>query len=308
MPTEAMKAVMVARNQEKARRWLHQSERFEAGGAAPEAMLDSLTLKITERVRQEVEALGPAQQRDVAEKLDDYMHENLRQTHTCQVCFELMQPPHRSPTMLFPCGHTFCKECVRLHRSRSGPAAKACPVCRTVIETVAENRALKELIEKFVGEKRELERGARGSPDLLLATGPRADAAAGGGAAANSGGNRYAAEHAAAEMRRDILARELADTERALVAADRRLGGIGLATDHLAAERADVCRRLRALEAERDLVDEHIAAQRRKEAQLDDERREARGKIAILRETIAGLEAQMAKSQALAEGLEAAPR
>ena len=153
-----------------------------------------MTEQITRRVRRECQALDKTDQKNVAEKLDSYLTENLRQTHTCPVCFEVMQPPHRSPQMLFPCGHTFCKACVAEHRSRAGAAAKACPVCRSAIESVAENRALRELIETFVGEKRALERGSRAAPELLRTGGGPRD---------------YAEERDAAAVRRDVLAVEL---------------------------------------------------------------------------------------------------
>ena len=284
MPSPPEKAHLLSRNQEKARRWLHQRDH---DGAQPEQLLDSLTEQITRRVRRECQALDKTDQKNVAEKLDSYLTENLRQTHTCPVCFEVMQPPHRSPQMLFPCGHTFCKACVAEHRSRAGAAAKACPVCQSAIESVAENRALRELIETFVGEKRALERGSRAAPELLRTGGGPRD---------------YAEERDAAAVRRDVLAVELESTEEALRRVDRKLDGIALTTEHLDAERADVAMRLRALEAERDLVDQHIEVQRRKERELSAERRDAAGKIAILRETLASVEAQVAKAAALAEG------
>jgi len=65
-----------------------------------------------------------------------------------------MMPPTRTPTLLFPCGHTFCAVCVASHKSKSGgTSARCCPYCRGKIEHVAENVSLKQLIERF-GEKR----------------------------------------------------------------------------------------------------------------------------------------------------------
>lgn len=34
------------------------------------------------------------------------------ENNTCAICYELMVPPHYSPILLFPCGHSFCKTCV----------------------------------------------------------------------------------------------------------------------------------------------------------------------------------------------------
>jgi Zinc finger, C3HC4 type (RING finger). len=46
------------------------------------------------------------------------------ETNTCSICFELMLPKIHSPILLFPCGHTFCKECVD-HSFKTGK--KTCP-------------------------------------------------------------------------------------------------------------------------------------------------------------------------------------
>ena len=43
--------------------------------------------------------------------MEDYLHGELS-THQCKICFELMAPPGHTPTLLFPCGHTFCAGCV----------------------------------------------------------------------------------------------------------------------------------------------------------------------------------------------------
>ena len=52
-------------------------------------------------------------------------------SHTCPICFDLMMPPDNSPTLLFPCGHTFCAACLRSHCDTHGK--QKCPYCRQKI-------------------------------------------------------------------------------------------------------------------------------------------------------------------------------
>jgi len=162
MPTEAMKAVILSRKQQTARRWLLEGSQPSAGDAQATSgrLLDTLTADIETKIQREL-AANPQTKRDVAEKLDAYVEANLRQTHACQVCFEVMAPPERTPTMLVPCGHSFCKLCVDTHRGRDAVAASRCPLCRAEIASAAENRALRAIVEDLVGKRRGLEAGVR---------------------------------------------------------------------------------------------------------------------------------------------------
>ena len=64
-------------------------------------------------------------------RCDSYLQTEL-QTHTCPVCYELMAPPHKAPMLLFPCGHSFCKQCIDSHTARG---ANTCPYCREPVSS-----------------------------------------------------------------------------------------------------------------------------------------------------------------------------
>lgn len=288
MAAPDMKAVLLSRKQQTARRWMlegvTQSSSSDAGG-----LLDALTAGVEAKVRGELDRKQkPRESADVARKMDAYMEEQLRQTHSCQVCFEIMAPPSRTPTMLVPCGHTFCRECVDTHRSNSSAAASsACPLCRAPIASAAENRALRSLIDQFVGERVGLE----SNKASILRDAPA------------SPRSRYVADYASAKLRRRILGDELSAAADEDARAAGVLKGVALTSAHLEAERADVDRRLRLLEAERDLVDRTLEAQRGKRDAAAAARDATAAKQRLLRETIASLDAQMAKARALAESL-----
>ena len=40
------------------------------------------------------------------------------ESHTCPICYELMRAPTHSPMILFPCGHSFCAQCLQAHMVR----------------------------------------------------------------------------------------------------------------------------------------------------------------------------------------------
>ena len=52
------------------------------------------------------------------------------QTHSCPVCYQLMAPPHKDPVLLFPCGHSFCAQCVDGHIAKGH---NTCPFCRAQV-------------------------------------------------------------------------------------------------------------------------------------------------------------------------------
>src|SRR3546814_14883828 len=54
----------------------------------------------------------------------------------------VMVAPQFTPMVLVPCGHTFCKSCLSVQR-----AMAKCPYCRSDVQYIAENQALKNLIQ-----------------------------------------------------------------------------------------------------------------------------------------------------------------
>jgi len=127
--------------------------------------LHRLTDKLTEHIRDEMKKemqmnLKSEDVRDkVAEKMESYLEAELS-THTCKICFELMTSPVHTPILLFPCGHTFCQQCMDTHvgaplstqaarNVKPTTARKGCPYCRVPIDSRAVNQSLKDLIDQF---------------------------------------------------------------------------------------------------------------------------------------------------------------
>lgn len=136
------------------------------GGVSTDVILHRLTDKLTEHIRHELQremhSMKSADVREtVAEKLESYLEAELS-THTCKICFELMTSPVHTPILLFPCGHTFCQQCMDSHmglakgqayKPASSSSGKTCPYCRVRIESRAVNQPLKELIDQFSRQK-----------------------------------------------------------------------------------------------------------------------------------------------------------
>lgn len=71
-----------------------------------------------------------------------YIADEILQFLVCEKCFETYNQKSRVPNALFPCGHTFCEECVRKFRNRE------CAACSTQVEAQAVNWSLVNLIPR----------------------------------------------------------------------------------------------------------------------------------------------------------------
>ncbi len=99
-------------------------------------LIEKLTLKLAGHIRKEIKnemksSLHTEDIREtVADKMDSYLSAELN-THTCIVCNQLMIGIEKVPTILVPCGHTFCKYCVLKHQQHQQQyLPKTCPTCR----------------------------------------------------------------------------------------------------------------------------------------------------------------------------------
>ena len=122
-----------------------------------------------------------------------------------------MTPPHHTPTLLFPCGHTFCDKCVERSKGEEKEGKKGkCPYCRSAITSSAVNHSLKDLIERFADQKGKLEREEVNHLDDLF---PKAESkeAGGQGAGGRGEGGHYLASYKSTSMRHKILLNELDD-------------------------------------------------------------------------------------------------
>ena len=104
--------------------------------AAPPAaqVLERVTQKIAERlqveVRQEMAKSAAAPGGEVHAALESHL-----ENHACSICYEVMCAPRR-PTLLSPCGHTFCSICLEKVLAQRNAS---CPQCRTRVASSAVN-------------------------------------------------------------------------------------------------------------------------------------------------------------------------
>ncbi|KAK3259773.1 hypothetical protein CYMTET_31244 [Cymbomonas tetramitiformis] len=137
----------------------------QASGPRPEEVIDKLTEKITERLREELRGELKRETADafkVVEKqgkrFEGFLASEI-ESHTCPICYELMLAPVYSPTMLFPCGHTFCASCLKAHTETHHKGK--CPLCRQKIASKAVNHSLQEIIQNFANQRERLQDGGK---------------------------------------------------------------------------------------------------------------------------------------------------
>ena len=118
---------------------------LSASGGGMERMLDKLTEKITERLQVEVrrENAQMMQSGSVGAQVERFLERHIA-TNTCPICFELMSGKEQQPMLLFPCGHTFCAECLRKHMRQQ--QRQTCPFCRVKIASSAPNVSLQQVL------------------------------------------------------------------------------------------------------------------------------------------------------------------
>lgn len=75
-------------------------------------------------------------------------HTDLEENLKCSICLEIYQDP-----VVLRCSHSFCQGCIDANWSQK--PVKECPICRRVTKRPPlNNRALKDVCESFVEEKR----------------------------------------------------------------------------------------------------------------------------------------------------------
>ena len=133
-----------------------------AAGSTP-ASASSLELearvldKVTERIQARIqsEAHKDALTSSVShEEVKSFMEGSMT-NHQCPICYELMRGLEHQPTLVFPCGHTFCRLCLSKIRKHRG----ICPLCRQRISSQAPNVSLAQVIDGFAERQCRLESG-----------------------------------------------------------------------------------------------------------------------------------------------------
>ena len=275
----------------------------------PEELMDTITARITERLREEFKLEA---QREGTEsqpsggggggaRLEARLAKEI-ESHTCPICYELMVPPAHSPTLLFPCGHTFCSECLEKHQHQHG----RCPYCREKIKSSALNISLQQLIQNYVTSRDQVEAQAAAAAASGGGTGGGGGSRAAGGGEGSGGSDIhfYKSQKQALEMRSQILNNELEETLREQEEATELQEAAHAVLGHLGREELVVRQQLEALQAEHLLIKEQISLQKTKAQGLEQRRREVAERVDLIRKTVAPLEAEMEKNDLILDGLE----
>lgn len=266
-------------------------------------MLTLLTRKLAAHIRGTEDQPAVSSQ-DMSNAMDariDSFVQNELSAFSCPVCYELMRSPRNAPVLLFPCGHSFCEQCISSHishhqhmhsssfgRSRSSPS---CPCCREPIASRALNHALRELIERFLLSTSSTSSGVQRTsapiprpPPLCLSS-------------SSQGQLR------SAEMRFRILAAEL---DEALAEGDllaKKSQTISKATAQLLEERGKLDGRLLLLQEERLLIDQHLDAQALRQRDTQQAGQAAQERALMLRGTLSSLQREVDGLRLLVQGV-----
>ena len=249
------------------------SGRTDAAPPPAAQVLERVTQKIAERlqveVRQEMAKSAAAPGGEVHAALESHL-----ENHACQICYEVMCAPRR-PTLLSPCGHTFCSICLEKVLAQR---KASCPQCRTPVASSAVNFSLQTVIDNFVATRQALARGDA-PPRRPVAAAPEAV--------------DYAEQHRQLSVRcrvletqRDEASAEGAAATKALVTADRVLA-------HLREEEASARKRLAVLQ-------EQVAEQSCVAEQCRTREIVAAEQLDLLVRTLAPLQVEREKAELLA--------
>jgi len=273
----------------------------------PEEIVTRLTERITDRLRNELRTelqneTSRASAAQAAEngRLEGYLASEI-ESHTCPICYELMVSPSRQPTLLFPCGHSFCAQCIGTHTKTHGK--QTCPFCRQKISSKAPNVALQQLIQNFVSKKamiRSSVGGAMDSPEWPKAgrEGSR-PATASPAASEDDGPVRWEREYRMLDMRCRVLQNEMVDTIQERRNCQARMESDRTVLQVFRAEEKEARARLEAAERALNHVLSNVQEQ---QAKLDKQSERFSGmeaKIDLIQRTLEPLEAEKEKLQLL---------
>jgi len=296
----------------------------------PVNLLNKITERITGRLRDEIAVeirrsnnemnKNPEEQSSaLAAHLETYMSSELH-THSCQICFELMLPPLKPPTLLFPCGHTFCKECVEKNAesSKNGRGSAKCPYCREKISSVAPNHSLRQLIERFAKETERVERGEVGEVEGLFVDENYPNNRVEGPVRSEGGGygskkkmfeskdelivkdkRKYKAEYDSFFMRARILENEREEQRAQLEGIGKRQLAVNKMIELLQKEREEVEKKRALLDDEMALIEKHLATQTEKQEGIMKEERELKEGLGYVEESLDGLRVRIEKARVL---------
>jgi hypothetical protein len=282
------------------------------------AVLDRITEQITERLLVQVRHENARIMQDgaVGAQVEALLERHIG-TNTCPICYELMAGKERQPTLLFPCGHTFCASCLRQHLEKL--QRKTCPFCRETVSSQAPNVSLQQIIDGFVERQQVLARGevlpeliqgqeavaqqhqhqpppqppnqhahAHATQRLLLPPGllPSEEEVA----------QRYAEQYRVFSMRSRVMANQLHDSRAEAAALRKQRQTAETVLAHLHREEADAAARLEAARLELEVIRTQLAEQADKCAQVDMQQAELEQMATLVEQTQSSIELEKQKA------------
>jgi len=225
-------------------------------------------------------------------KLEGFLAAELEQT-TCPICFELMVAPVHAPTLIFPCGHTFCVKCLESHIKANG--RRTCPFCRQSIQSQAPNMLMQQLIDGYVQKK--------GLGPTKAAHAARLDEVSDAGPLGGGDDDRdveeYRRQWRMLSMRWRIYENEERDCAKDLEEKMSKLSATRMVKKHLHQEKTDVQVRLKDLQDELDLILDQLSQQASKETQMEEDVVEKRRQFEMVAATKGTLEDERSKIRLL---------
>ena len=285
----------------------------------PAEVLDKLAEQIASRLQVEVrrENARLMQNGAVGAQVESLLERHIA-THQCPICFELMSGKEHAPTLLFPCGHTFCAACLRQHLEKL--ARKTCPYCRETVASQAPNISLQQVIDGFVERQGTLARGevlpelVQGQENVAAAARAGADrsgaapalgGACGGGAAGGTDAARYAEQYRAFSMRCRVMRNQLDESRAEAGALGEKQVTANAVLDHLEREEGAARERIEAARLELEVIQAQRAEQARKCDEIVARQDELRNIEGIVAQTVESLEADRQKALLLLRNFDA---
>ena len=224
-------------------------------------LVNALTDKITSKM--------PRNQKNIEKGVANEI-----ETNTCSICFELMLPKLHSPILLFPCGHTFCKECIEHNFKTNG---KKCPWCREKVASHAVNLSLQNIIVAFAKENTvkqvEIEKPS----------------------------GEYESQLEMFELRCNILKQERENNVSEIKDIEKKIESEEVTVRELKKEERRILDKLEAVEKELDLVREHVKKSQNCVEKLYKDAEYKQKTIDLIDETIVPVEREKKRIMAILE-------
>ena len=298
------------------------------GGAQ---VLDKLAEQIAARLQVEVRKENARLMQDgaVGAQVESLLERHIA-SNNCPVCFELMTGTEHAPTLLFPCGHTFCHSCLRTHleqRSRHvsllpRAGAVACAervaatgdrwVCRAAAVPLVRGDILPELVQgqENVAAAAQQQQQQQQQQQPYHVSGSSISSLAPCHGEAPIGGSlggvpaeavKYAEQYRAYSMRCRVMRNQRLESEAEGEALAQQQSTASAVLDHLTREEEAARQRLEAARVELEVVQLQRQEQAQKLDSYAGKMRELEQMSELVGQTHASLEAERAKVLLLAQ-------